>query len=79
MKMWAYIIGEATIFGAIVTLTAFINGRMTRRYIGKLIVEENKNTRELIKEENRLTRDMLKRLSEQHETMIKILETTRNK
>ncbi len=83
MKMWIYIIGGAAIFGAIVALAAFINGRMTRRYIGNLIREENENTRELIREENRLAREMMERifgkLSDQHETMIKILESTQRK
>ena len=46
--MWKYILGGATVFGLIITLGAWINGRVTRREISKLIVEEHKVTRELM-------------------------------
>ncbi|MEM2212718.1 MAG: hypothetical protein QXQ28_05670 [Candidatus Nezhaarchaeales archaeon] len=46
--MWDYILGGATVFGAIVALAAWYNGRMTRRFLAELIVKEGEATRELI-------------------------------
>ncbi len=75
--MWEYIFGGATIFGAIVTLGAWLNGRAIRKYIGKLIEEEGKRTRELIEEEGKRTRELLEKLSEQHMTIISILKESK--
>lgn len=46
--MWEYVLGGATVFGLIVAIGAWINGRLTRREISRLIVEEHRATRELI-------------------------------
>jgi hypothetical protein len=46
--MWQYIIGGATIFGLIVGVFSFYNGRATRKYIGELIKEETKRTQEIL-------------------------------
>ncbi|MCS7113158.1 MAG: hypothetical protein RMJ00_04970 [Nitrososphaerota archaeon] len=42
--MWEYVLGGATIFGLIVGLFSVYNGRATR----KLLIEEERMTRELI-------------------------------
>ncbi|MEM1546761.1 MAG: hypothetical protein QXY40_09675 [Candidatus Methanomethylicia archaeon] len=42
--MWEYVLGGATIFGLIVGLFSIYNGRATR----KLLVEEEKLTREMV-------------------------------
>lgn len=74
--MWEYVIGGATIFGTIVAIGAWINGRLTRKYLGELILstqqliqQESAATRELIsstqqliEEESRLTREFLAQL-----------------
>jgi hypothetical protein len=43
-SVWEYVLGGATIFGLIVGLFSLYNGRATR----KLLLEEEKYTRELI-------------------------------
>lgn len=43
--LWEYVISGATIFGLIVTEDARLNGRITRREISRLIVEEHRATR----------------------------------
>ena len=86
--LWEYVIGGATIFGLIVAVGAWLNGRITRREISKLIVEEHKATRELIaKIDERLAKmderfmEMDKRfellLKESSEAHSKILEAIR--
>lgn len=42
--MWEYVLGGATVFGLIVGLSSFYNGRVTRR----LILEEERRTREFM-------------------------------
>ncbi|MCL7402323.1 MAG: hypothetical protein LZ168_06015 [Thaumarchaeota archaeon] len=42
--MWEYVLGGATLFGLIVGLFSIYNGRATR----KLLLEEQRHTRELI-------------------------------
>ena len=68
--MWDYILG-ATIFGLIVTIGAWLNGKATRKYIGRLIVEEGNKTRQILQEHGKI----LEKLSEQHLTMIEILKS----
>jgi hypothetical protein len=60
--MWGPILGGFTILGVFLTFSAWINGRSIKRYIG-----------ELIREESRASREILAKLSDQHESMIKIL------
>ncbi len=64
--MWGPILGGFTILGAFLTLSAWINGRSIKRYIGELIKEESKSSRELIER-------LITKLSDQHESMTKIL------
>ena len=75
--MWGPILGGFTILGAFLTLSAWINGRSIKRYIGELIKEESKASRELIEQESKSSRELVERLitklSDQHESMIKIL------
>ncbi|MDI6703189.1 MAG: hypothetical protein QME40_00675 [bacterium] len=54
------IFGGFTILGVFLTLSAWINGRSIKRYIG-----------ELIKSEGKATRELMAKLSDQHEAMIK--------
>lgn len=76
--MWEYVLGGATVFGAIVASVAYINGKLTRRILERhmerleeLIVEEHKANRETLKRIG----EMLSKLSGQHETMISQHET----
>jgi len=71
--MWGPILGGFTILGAFLTLSAWINGRSIKRYIGELIKEESKASRELIEKESKASREILAKLSDQHDSMIKIL------
>lgn len=64
--MWGPILGGFTILGAFLTLSAWINGRSIKRYIGELIRE----IKELIKEESKASREILAKLSDQHESML---------
>ena len=64
--MWGPILGGFTILGVFLTFSAWINGRSIKRYIGELIKEESKASREL-------TERLITKLSDQHESMIKIL------
>ena len=66
--MWEYVLGGAAVFGLIVGLFAVYNGRVTRREIGKMIAEEG-----------RAMREILMKLSEQHATMIGLLESLRGR
>ena len=59
--MWGPILGGFTILGAFLTLTAWINGRTIKRYIGEVIERESKATRELL---GKLSEDLTK-ISEQ--------------
>jgi len=61
--MWGPILGGFTILGAFLTLSAWINGRSIKRYIGKLIKEESKASREI-----------LAKLSDQHESILQIFK-----
>ena len=83
--MWDYVLVGATIFGSIVTIGAWLNGRATRKYVGRLILEESKSTRELVEEVSKRMEKLLeehgkilKKLSEQHLTMIKILKSSKS-
>ena len=60
--MWGPILGGFTILGVFLTFSAWINGRSIKRYIG-----------ELIKEESKASREILAKISDQHESMIRIL------
>jgi len=75
--MWGPILGGFTILGAFLTLSAWINGRSIRRYIGELIKEESNASRELMEKESKASRELTERLitklSDQHENMTKIL------
>ena len=71
--MWGPILGGFTILGVFLTFSAWINGRSIKRYIGELIKEESKASRELIEKESKASREILVKLSDQHESMIKIL------
>ncbi len=64
--MWGPILGGFTILGVFLTLSAWINGRSIKRYIGELIKEESRASRELMER-------LVTKLSDQHESMIKIL------
>jgi Zn-finger nucleic acid-binding protein len=46
--LWEYVLGGASIFGLIVALGAWVNGRLTRGEISRLIEKEHQATRELI-------------------------------
>ena len=46
--LWEYVLGGASVFGLIVAAGAWINGRLTRREISRLIEKEHQATRELI-------------------------------
>jgi len=50
VNMWGPILGGFTILGVFLTLSAWINGRSIKRYIGELIKEESKASRELMDE-----------------------------
>ena len=65
--MWEYVVGGATIFGLIVAVGAWLNGRVTRREISRLIAEEHRATRELI-------RKMDERLAKMDERLAKVDE-----
>jgi hypothetical protein len=64
--MWGPILAGFTILGAFLTFSAWINGRSITRYIGELIKEESKASRELIEV-------LITKLSDQHESMTKAL------
>ena len=64
--MWGAILGGFTILGVFLTFSAWINGRSIKRYIGELIKEESRASRELMER-------LITKLSDQHESMIKIL------
>lgn len=71
--MWGPILGGFTILGAFLTLSAWINARSIKRYIGELIKEESKASRQLIEKESKASREILAKFSDQHESMIEIL------
>jgi len=58
--MWEYVIGGATIFGAIVGLFSVYNGGASR----KVIIEEERRMQEI-----------LKKLSDQHSAMIDVIRS----
>jgi len=64
--MWGPILGGFTILGVFLTLSAWINGRSIKRYVGEYIKEESRTSRELMER-------LVTKLSDQHESMIKIL------
>lgn len=75
--LWDYILGGATVFGAIVALAAWYNGRMTRRFLAELIVKEGEATRELIaKMDEHLTKmdERFAKMDERFEALLKSLE-----
>ena len=74
MTLWEYVLGGATVFGLIVTIGAWLNGRITRREISRLIMEEHRTTRELITRMDERFELLLRESSEAHS---KILEAIR--
>ena len=48
--MWGPILSGFTILGVFLTLSAWINGRSIKKYIGELIKEESRASRELMDE-----------------------------
>lgn len=46
--MWGYVLGGATVFGAIVAVAAWYNGRITRKFLAELITKEGEAVRALI-------------------------------
>lgn len=69
--MWGPILGGFTILGVFLTLSAWINGRSIKKYIGQLIIEEAKANRELMRE----IKATLEKLSEEHRHMIEYLKS----
>jgi len=61
--MWGPILGGFTILGVFLTFSAWINGRSIKRYIGELIKEESKSSRELIEKESMSSRELIERES----------------
>ena len=47
--MWEYILGGATVFGLIVTLGAWINGRLTRKILMDYFEKSDKRFEELFR------------------------------
>ena len=73
--MWAYVIGEATIFGVTVALSSFLNGRATRR----MLREDIRETRERLGSISEKHGKILEKLSDQHMEMINLMRSTRGK
>ena len=48
--MWGPILGGFAILSAFLTLTAWINGRIIKKYLGDLIKAESESTRKMISE-----------------------------
>ena len=71
--MWGPILGGFTILGVFLTFSAWINGRSIKRYIGELIKEESKASRELMERMEERFSLQQERLSQQHEEVIKLL------
>ena len=72
--MWEYVLGGATLFGLIVGLFSVYNGRATR----KLLIEEEKHTRELIaKMDERIAtmNERFAKIDERFEILLKALDT----
>ena len=75
--MWEYVLGGATLFGLIVGLFSIYNGRATR----KLLIEEEKLTREIIEKISEKIDEgfakMDERFAKMDERFIEILEEIR--
>ncbi len=81
--MWGPILSGFTILGVFLTLSAWINGRSIKRYIGELIKEESRASREImtrmeellsrISEQQERFSQQQERLFQQHDAMIKLL------
>ncbi len=72
--MWEYVVGGATIFGLIVAVGAWLNGRVTRREISRFIAEEHRATRELIRKMDERLAKMNERLAKADEGFAKMDE-----
>lgn len=75
--MWEYVLGGASVFGLIVALGAWVNGRLTRREISRLIEKEHQATRELIsKMDERFakTDERFAKMDERFEMLLKAIE-----
>lgn len=84
--MWEYVLGGAGVFGLIVAVGAWINGRLTRKEISRLIKEEHQATRDLTE---RLTKEIISeigggfrkmderffKMDERFEVLLKAIET----
>jgi uncharacterized protein YneF (UPF0154 family) len=68
--MWEYVLGGASLFGLIVGLFSIYNGRATR----KLLIEEERLTREMIE---RLMEKMDERFAKMDERFIEVLKEIR--
>lgn len=78
--MWEYILGGATVFGLIVTLGAWINGRMTRGVMMEYFNRMDKRFDELLKRMDERLNELIKQHNElikQHSEILKRLETFR--
>jgi hypothetical protein len=64
--MWEYVLGGATLFGLIVGLFSIYNGRATR----KLLLEEQRHTRELIAKID----ERIAKIDERFEVLLKALD-----
>ena len=73
--MWAYVIGGATIFGVIVALSSFLNGRATRRMLREDIRETRERLGSILEKHGKI----LEKLSDQHMEMINLMRSTRGK
>ena len=61
--IWGYILGGASIFALIVGLFSIYNGRATRKYIERLIKEENERSREFLERHDKATKESLERIT----------------
>ena len=62
--MWEYVLGGATVFGLIVTLGAWLNGRMTRKAIMQYFEKSDERFEELLKEVRRIGEESNRRFEE---------------
>lgn len=72
--LWGYILGGATVFGAIVAIAAWYNGRTTRRFLAELIVEEGRGVKELIAKMDQHIAKMDEHLAKIDEYLVKVDE-----
>ena len=79
--MWEPVLCAFSISVVLLTLSAWINGRSIKRYMGELIKEELQFSRELIEKESKASRELMERLitklSDQHESTKVLSEIAR--